>query len=132
MKIVTAHCPIQPEEVKYNQIENGMAEVWIRKNITKATIPESTENETEYVYEEVYFRTNASEDDVNANVDKYWQLGQEWEMAVPKTQDEKIEELENQLVIAKAELDQARTDNDLAIAELTMVMAAMMGGEANV
>lgn len=110
-----------------------MAEVWIRKNIVKATIPsESSENDTEYVYEEVYFRTNASEDDVNANVDKYWQLGQEWEVEVPKTQDEKIEELENQLVIAKAELDQARTDNDLAIAELTMVMAAMMGGEAHV
>ena len=44
------------------------------------------------------------------------------------TQDQKIEAPQTKLDQAHAELAQTKSDNDMAIAELTMVMAAMMGG----
>lgn len=87
----------------------------------------------EYTYDEVYFQTTAAKGEIESDIDGYWTAGQAWNPEVPLTSAEKqelrIAVLESQLNEAKAELEQSRTDNDMAIAELTMVMAAMMGGE---
>lgn len=81
----------------------------------------------------MYFRTTASQEEIEADINGFWLAGQEWEPDVPLTptqkQEIRIATLEKQLETARTELEQSRTDNDMAIAELTMVMAAMMGGE---
>lgn len=102
-----------------------MAEVWIRKNITQTSVPSDIGEGTEYVYEEVYFQTVATEEQIEENLDAYWTIGEVWEPEKPKTQEEKIRELEEKL-------QESRNENDLAIAELTMLMAAMIGGEESV
>lgn len=80
----------------------------------------------------MYFRTTASREEIEEDINGYWQAGQDWELDVPLTaaqkQEKRIAVLEEQLENARAELDQTRSDNDMAIAELTMVMAAMLGG----
>lgn len=136
MKIATVHCPTMPEELTYRALENGTAEVWIRKNIEQTTVPFDATGEgggnLEYIYSEVYFRTTASREEIEEDINGYWQAGQDWELDVPLTaaqkQEKRIAVLEEQLENARAELDQTRSDNDMAIAELTMVMAAMLGG----
>ena len=77
---------------------------------------------TEYVYEEVYFQTTATREQIEGNLDAYWTMGEAWEPGKPKTQEEKLQELEEKL-------QEMRNENDLAIAELTMLMAAMTGGD---
>lgn len=102
-----------------------MAEVWIRKNITQASVPSDVGEGMEYVYEEVYFQTTATKEQIEENLGAYWTIGESWEPERPKTQEEKIRELEEKL-------RESRNENDLAIAELTMLMAAVIGGEESV
>ena len=121
-----------------------MADVWLRRNITQQPRPSDGEGDNlEYVYDEVFFRTTASQEDISGDLDTYWAVGQDWAPEVPLTKEElqekKIADLEQSLEQARTDLEQARTDNDMAIAELTIVLATMMtpetaqeGGEANV
>lgn len=80
----------------------------------------------EWVYDEVYFQTTADRAEIEANIDRYWELGSDWSPAVPMTDKEMIAKLQEELQEAKADLTQARTDSDMAIAELTIVLATMM------
>ena len=128
MKDGNVHSPAAPEAMQYNALPGGMAEAWIRKNITQASVPSDVGEGMEYVYEEVYFHTTATKEQIEENLDAYWAMGETWEPERPKTQEEKIRELEEKL-------QESRNENDLAIAELTMLMAAMaaaMGGEESV
>lgn len=142
----TVHSPSRPAEVAYNRLSSNLAECWIRKNIKEEILPAdtaNTENEVEegavvglsatenleYVYEEVYFQTAATEEEVRSDLEGFWALGQEWNLPVPMTQEQRIEQLETELTGARAALAESQMNNDMAIAELTMVMAMMMGGE---
>ena len=138
------HAAEKPQEIQYTARKDGMADVWLRRNITQQTCPSDGEGDNlEYVYDEVFFRTTASQEDISGDLDTYWTVGQEWAPEVPLTKEEaqarKIADLEQSLEQAKTDLAQARTDNDMAIAELTIVLATMMtpevtqeGGEENV
>ena len=130
MIVNTVHCPVKPAAMQYHPLGDGTAEVWLRKNIRQTTVEAETggEENLEYTYEEVYFRTTATQAEIEGNQDSYWETGQGWEPEVPLTPEQKIEKLQLELNQANADLAQAKTDNDMAIAELTMVMAAMMGG----
>ena len=125
MKDGNVHSPTAPEAMQYNALPGGIAEVWIRKNITQTSVPSDIGEGTEYVYEEVYFQTAATKEQIEENLDAYWTIGESWEPEKPKTQEEKIRELEEKL-------QESRNENDLAIAELTMLMAAVIGGEESV
>ena len=125
MKDGNVHSPTAPEAMQYNALPGGMAEVWIRKNITQTSAPSDVGEGMEYVYEEVYFQTAATKEQIEENLDAYWTIGESWEPEKPKTQEEKIRELEEKL-------QESRNENDLAIAELTMLMAAVIGGEESV
>lgn len=125
MKDGNVHSPTAPEAMQYNALPGGMAEVWIRKNITQTSVPSDVGEGMEYVYEEVYFQTAATKEQIEENLDDYWTMGEAWEPKRPKTQEEKIRELEEKL-------QESRNENDLAIAELTMLMAAVIGGEESV
>ena len=125
MKDGNVHSPTAPEAMQYNALPGGMAEVWIRKNITQTSVPSDVGEGMEYVYEEVYFQTTATKEQIEENLGAYWTIGESWEPERPKTQEEKIRELEEKL-------QESRNENDLAIAELTMLMAAVIGGEESV
>lgn len=130
-----AHAPEKPAEFAYIENPAGMAEVWIRKNIEQTTVPAESEaasgaDNTEYVYDEVYFQTTDSRETVEQDIDSYWTTGSAWERDVPLTEAQKIASLQKELNRAQTDLAQAKTDNNMALAELTMAMAAMMGGAA--
>ena len=131
------HGSVKPEEFCYNTLmtpnAGNTAEVWIRRNIRQQTVPAlSNEDEPtqEWVYDEVYFQTAVARAEIEANIDKYWEIGSNWNPAVPMTDKEMIAKLQKDLKEAKADLTQARTDSDMAIAELTIVLATMMAPTA--
>ena len=128
-----AHGSAKPEELCYNTLmtpnTGNTAEVWIRRNIRQQEVfaPSNEDEPTqEWVYDEVYFQTTADRAEIEANIDRYWELGSDWSPAVPMTDKEMIAKLQEELQEAKADLTQARTDSDMAIAELTIVLATMM------
>lgn len=103
--------------------------MWIRRNIRQQEVfaPSNEDEPTqEWVYDEVYFQTTADRAEIEANIDRYWELGSDWSPVVPMTDKEMIAKLQEELQEAKADLTQARTDSDMAIAELTIVLATMM------
>ena len=143
MRTEIVHSPVRPDEITYSQHPSKTAECWIRKNIREEVVPsESIPGTTEedmvdipgesiqYVYEEVYFRTDVPEQEIRDNADKYWDIAAEWEPDVPvsMSQEQRINNLEIQLKEANAALVETQMNNDMAIAELTMIMATMMGG----
>ena len=91
----------------------------------------------EYDYTEVYFRTSDSKEDIEADFEGYFLSGAEWEPEVSKTESQRMQELTREVQDTKNDLAQAQLENDMAIAEITMVMATMMtpgteGGGENV
>ena len=78
------------------------------------------------MYDEIFFRTVLTQGEVESNIDNLIDEWEKWQPMIPMTKEEqkaaRISELE-------AELKQARTDNDMAIAELTIVLATMMTPE---
>ncbi len=149
----TAHAPEKPEELQYMTRPDGLADVWIRKNIVQQPCPsDSGEGENlEYVYEEAFFRTSTQKEDIEKKLDAFWEEAAVWKPETPLTPEEKrekeiaelrqsqeqankvlesnkktIESLKKDLKQAKESLETAKTDNDMAITELTMIMAAIM------
>lgn len=103
--------------------------MWIRRNIRQQEVPAlSNEGEPtqEWVYDEVYFQTAVDLDKITADLDGYWELGCAWKPEVPMTDKEMIAKLQKDLKEARTDLAQSRTDSDMAIAELTIVLATMM------
>lgn len=131
---------VRPDEMTYGHHPKGISECWIRKNVREEVVPsdffpDTTEADIpgeaiQYVYEEVYFQTDTSEQDIRDNIDKYWDIAAEWEPDVPvsMSQEQRINNLEIQLKDANAALVETQMNNDMAIAELTMIMATIMGG----
>lgn len=147
----TAHAPEKPEELQYMTRPDGMADVWIRRNIVQQPCPSDEGENLEYVYEEAFFRTATQKEDIEKKLETFWEEAAAWEPETPLTPEEKrekeiaelrqsqelanktlesnkktIESLKKDLKQAKESLETAKTDNDMAIAELTMIMAAIM------
>ncbi len=61
----------KPSAIMYMALPDGGADVWLRKNINKVTVEdEGEEPSTMYEADEVYFRTNESEEYVKKNFEK--------------------------------------------------------------
>jgi hypothetical protein len=125
-----------PEELQYNPLKDGIAEVWIRRNIQRVMAAHSDENDEEnmeYIYDEVYFCTTSTREEIESDLEYYWKSGQEWNPSIPESDKQKIERLEQELSETKEQMTKNQLASDMTIAELTMVMADMMGGgEENV
>ena len=122
--ITKAHAAEKPQEIQYTARSDGYSDVWIRKNITKQK-SDLDDGSEEYVYDEIFFRTALTQGEVESNIDNRIDEWEKWEPMIPMTKEEqqatKISELE-------AELKQAKTDNNMAIAELTILMSSMTNG----
>lgn len=106
--------------------------MWLRKNIQRTTTVhfDSDIENLEYIYDEVYFRTTAVKEEIEADPERFWQAGQIWDIPTPETDKQKIARLERELQEAKETIEKNQLASDMAIAELTVVMATMAeGGE---
>lgn len=115
----------EPKEIEINTIDHEK-EVWMRRNIRQEPVHFEDDGTLEYVYEEIYFRTSASEEELKADPEFWWNQGKDWHILTPETDKEKITRLERELTETNTRLTQIREDSDMAVAELSMAMALMM------
>ncbi len=62
----------KPEKIRYMQLPEGGADVWLRKNIKKHTGEREGTEYTYYEADEVYFRTNVTKSEIEADFEEYF------------------------------------------------------------
>lgn len=62
----------KPSEIMYMALPGGGADVWLRKNINKVTV-EGDEPAEMYEADEVYFRTNETEEYIRKNFEELFE-----------------------------------------------------------
>lgn len=74
------HSPVTPEEFQYNTLPDGTAEVWIRQNVREEAARSEGEGDMlEYVYDEIYFRTNIEKEVIKNDILQLAEAGSAWE-----------------------------------------------------
>lgn len=95
----------RPDSIKYMSLPSGDADLWMRKNITEVVDPET--NEVSYEADEAYMRTDATEAEITADFEGWFETASSWEPPQPEkkpgTQDERIAALEEEVESVKAE-----------------------------
>lgn len=87
----------RPESIKYMVLPSGDADLWMRKNIAEVVDPET--NMVSYEADEAYMRTKATEAEIAANFEGWFETASAWEPPVP----EKEPETENERIVALEE-----------------------------
>lgn len=62
----------KPEKIRYMKVSEGGADVWLRKNIKNQTGEMEGEEYSYYEADEVYFRTNDTKEQIEANFEEYF------------------------------------------------------------
>lgn len=85
---MTVNYDSKPETVQYMKLPNGLADVWLRRNIQQ----EECDDGVFWSAEEKYIRTGLTLDEVNAQFDALFDA----EPETPLTDSERIAQLEQQ------------------------------------
>ena len=121
--IVKAYFTENPKIMNYMPLpEIGKADVWLRKNITKITGPET--NEVSYSADEAYMHTNVSEDEILANFDGWFETASKWQTSSDTNNDTADE----RIAAIIAELESIKTEN-AALAEELQAAKIILGVE---
>lgn len=92
----------KPEKIQYMPLPDGMADVWLRKNIAKVTVEnDGVEPYEVYEADEVYFRTNDTKVQIEADFEKYFSEN------LPKSPKPVVSESERIAALEAAVLDLA-------------------------
>lgn len=101
--IAKAYFTERPESIKYMVLPSGDADLWMRKNIAEVVDPET--NEVSYEADEAYMRTNATEAEIAADFEGWFETASAWEPPVPEkkpeTEDKRIVALEEDVTALK-------------------------------
>ena len=62
----------KPEKIRYMQLPDGAADVWLRKNIKKQTGEQEGTQYTYFEADEVYFRTRDTKAEIAADFEEYF------------------------------------------------------------
>ena len=87
----------RPESIKYMSLPSGEADLWMRKNIAEVVDPET--NTVSYEADEAYMRTKATEAEIAADFEGWFETASAWEPPVP----EKKPETEKERIVALEE-----------------------------
>lgn len=85
----------RPDSIKYMLLPSGEADLWLRKDITEKT--DSETGAVGYEADEAYMRTSATQEDVAADFETWFETAAAWRVPQPKkppTQEERIAALE--------------------------------------
>lgn len=95
--ITKAYFTERPDSIKYMSLpSDSLADLWMRKNIAEVTDPET--GAVGYEADEAYMRTTATEAEITADFDAWFETAAAWEPPKaerkPDTQEERIAALE--------------------------------------
>lgn len=95
--ITKAYFTERPESIKFMPLPSGDADLWMRKNITEITDPET--HEVSYEADEAYMRTDATKAEIEADFEGWFETASEWQPVQPKPKpstEERIAALEKE------------------------------------
>lgn len=96
--VTKAYYTERPNSIKYMSLpSDDTADLWMRKNIAEVTDPET--GAKSYEADEAYMRTTATEAEITADFDAWYETASVWQPPVPEkkpgTQEERIAALED-------------------------------------
>ena len=96
--VIKAYYTECPDSIKYMSLPSAdTADLWMRKNIAEVTDPET--GTKSYEADEAYMRTTATEAEITADFDAWYETASAWQPPVPEkkpdTQEERIAALED-------------------------------------
>lgn len=96
--VTKAYFTERPDSIKYMVLPSAdTADLWLRKNIAEVTDPET--GAVSYEADEAYMRTKATEEEITASFNAWYETATAWEPTVPpkkpNTQEERIAALED-------------------------------------
>lgn len=96
--VTKAYFTERPDSIKYMQLPSAdTADLWLRKNIAEVTDPET--GMVSYEADETYMRTDATEAEITADFDAWYETASAWVQVMPPkkpdTQEERIAALED-------------------------------------
>ena len=101
--ITKTHYTERPDSIKYMSLPSGEADIWICKNISEITDPET--GSIGYEADEAYIRTSATEEEISSDIDTWFKTASVWQPFMPKsnpdTSEVRIEALTEELKALK-------------------------------
>ena len=105
--VTKAYYTERPDSIKYMSLPSAdTADLWMRKNIAEVTDPET--GAKNYEADEAYMRTTATEAEITADFEAWYETASAWQPPVPPkepTQEERIVALENENKQLKEQLN---------------------------
>lgn len=125
--VTKAYYTERPDSIKYMSLPSAdTADLWMRKNIAEVTDPET--GAKSYEADEAYMRTTATEAEITADFDAWYETASAWQPPVPEkkpgTQEERIAALEDAVEKLK-ENGGAGGDTSAEIAAITEELQAL-------
>ena len=85
--MITKACYTErPDGIKYMSLPSGSADVWMRRNISEITDPET--GNMSYEADEAYMRTPAAEDDISSDFDKWFETASAWQPSISESKSD--------------------------------------------
>ena len=101
--ITKARYTERPDSIKYMPLPSGEADIWICKNISEITEPET--GSIGYEADEAYIRISATEEEISSDIDTWFETASAWQPFIPKnepdTPEMRIEALTEELKALK-------------------------------
>ena len=117
-----------PDSIKYMSLPTAdTADLWMRKNITEVTDPET--GTKSYEADEAYMRTAATEAEITADFDAWYETASSWQPPKPyknpRTESERISALEEAVEQLKVNGINDDSDTFAKIAAITEELQAL-------
>ena len=81
--VTKAYYTERPDSIKYMSLPSAdTADLWMRKNIAEVTDPET--GAKSYEADEAYMRTTATEAEITADFDAWYETASAWQPPVPE------------------------------------------------
>ena len=98
-----AQSVVEPDEITYMPIDDGLADVWIRKAIHEEEVHTEEYEGIMWFWRETYVRTDKSYEDISAHKNEYFFNPPEYVPYTPPTIDERVQ-MNEDAIIELAEL----------------------------
>lgn len=126
--VTKAYYTERPDSIKYMSLPSAdTADLWMRKNIAEVTDPETGAKSFEA--DEVYMRTNATEAEIAAAFDAWYDTAAAWQPPTsekkPDTQEARIAALEDAVEKLKENGGGTGGDNSAELAAITEELQAL-------
>lgn len=101
----------KPEALAYFLLPSGIADVYIRDNVHMT----DGEEGQYYEYDETYFQTTETREDIEENLDTWKEYGAAWEQEVVLTQAEIISRLQAKTEQNRSDIDYIAAMSDIEL-----------------